>query len=81
MKRTNFHNLKCVIVDWVDSVTCGGWRGEDEKTDMHCQTIGYLVEKCKDRIIICQSVAACNSRGEHIEIPKVAITSMRYLKI
>ena len=67
-----------VEVEWIDSINSGGWR-EVPKSDMSCRSVGMLVEKSKDRIILAQNNSAFCA-GHYTEIPRIAVKRIRKLK-
>ena len=67
-----------VLVRWIDSMKSSGWR-EFEETNMECASVGHLVKKTKDRVIICMNRSHCGD-GDYMEIPTCAIKSIKKLK-
>ena len=79
MARNDKHpKTKPVIVRWIDSMGSSGWR-KYEASGMECTSIGHLVEKTKDRVVICQNRSHCGD-GDFMEIPLVAVKSIKRLK-
>jgi len=84
--------MKIIEVDWVDSNGFSGWdridrRKEDTLKDtMRCRSVGYLLEKKTDRIILTQSqsfyadIESANHVDSTLVIPTVAVKKIRILK-
>jgi hypothetical protein len=68
---------KVVLVKWIDSIETGGW-GKKPESNMSCLSAGFLVEKTKDYILIALNVSAY-SDGEYLQIPMVAVKSVKTL--
>lgn len=78
-KRKDKHpKVRPVIVRWIDSASEAGW-GVKPGNRLKCVTVGIRVKGPKDRISIVQS-RSHYSDGEMIEIPKIAVASIRRLK-
>jgi len=73
------HNVKPVYVEWIDSMGSGGW-GIYKPGDMRCVSVGHLVQKTKDRVVIALSRSA-HTDGDHMEIPMFAVKKIRRLKL
>lgn len=74
--------IKLVKVNWVDSVTCGGWTILDDFDEVPTKatTVGYLIQDKEEYVTIAQTYAeppkqVCNM----ITIPRVAIVEMTTL--
>lgn len=78
--KKDFHKLKPVVVEWIDSNSTGGWMSSYEAADLRCQTAGFLMKRDKKSVVICQNISAGGQRGEFMEIPAVAIRRVRRLK-
>ena len=74
-------NIKIVRVDWVDSFKTSGWT-KYGKANLRCTSVGVLLQKAKDRVIVAQTIShnEKDSVADYIEIPKCSIISMRRLK-
>ena len=84
--------MKIIEVDWVDSNGFSGWdrtdrRKEDTLKDtMLCKSVGYLLDRKPDRIILTQSQSFytdaenANSVDSTLIIPTVAVKKIRILK-
>ncbi len=70
--------VKPVVVRWVDSTGISGW-SKYTASKMECTTVGHLVEKTKDRVVIALNRSQYND-GDYMEIPNVAIKSIKKLK-
>lgn len=77
--KTPKENL--VKIDWIDSVGTGHW-GNNPVSNLNCSTVGHLVEKKKDRVVIAMNKSYCSkdSYGHFMEIPRVAIKKITKLK-
>ena len=78
-------SAKVCLVDWLDSCTEGGWVATNHvmPRSAHCQTVGFIVEEDKERIVLALSRAANEfSRpwGDLIAIPKGCIIKRRIMK-
>jgi hypothetical protein len=71
---------KIIHLEWLDSVSSGGWQMLDEKTDMKVESIGFLMGETKDRVIITTSVYGKTGESP-MAIPKCAITKRRFVKL
>lgn len=71
--------LRPVMVEWIDSISASGWGELKEPEDMRCASVGHLIEKSKDRVVICQNMSMLNP-GHHMTIPRVAVTRITRLK-
>jgi hypothetical protein len=79
-KKTGLELLLAVRVTWLDSVMSPGWVNESPLGDnMEHESVGYLVAKTKDRIVLAQSRGAY-SIGQHLTIPRCAVKSIKRLK-
>jgi len=67
-----------VEVRWTDSIASNGW-GAKAGAKMGCVSIGHLVERSKDRVVLAQS-RSHYSEAEVLEIPASAIKSVRKLR-
>ena len=77
-EHPDLNALKAVRVDWIDSTAQGGW-GDYMETDMRCCSIGILIHKDKDVVVLAQNWS--NSYlGEYITIPMVAVKKVKVLK-
>ena len=85
------NSIRFVYVEWIDSHTFGGWKNvirhvEDAEEDtLLCKSVGLLLKKKKDRIIICQSVSTPNGTDidnvtEILTIPAISIKKLKYLQ-
>jgi hypothetical protein len=72
------NKLVLVRVDWIDSTQQFGW-GEYQETDMLCTSVGILVEKRKDKIVLAQSWSE-EQLATYMTIPMVAVLKIRTLK-
>lgn len=83
MTKTRFpKDVKPVLVEWIDSAVTGGWNSKEaykNPSDYSCVTVGILLNKTKDRIIIALNQSA-HQYGEIIEIPLVAVKRIRKLR-
>lgn len=79
-KTDKYPKVNPVIVKWVDAISAPGWR-DYEKANIECISIGHLVSKDKDMIVICQNRSAEGGGGDFMSIPIVAIKSVKKLKV
>jgi hypothetical protein len=73
---------KIVHITWVDSQVDLGWKRVDPKITLLCESVGYLVEKTKDRVIIATNFAHGDvvSYGQHTHIPTCSIKKIRTVR-
>lgn len=76
---------KLVEIEWIDSMTNGGWRSiESYKADPPlaiCRTAGYLLERSKDHVTVMQNQSLRSGHvSDSMSIPMVAVKSIRVLK-
>jgi len=72
-----------VVVDWIDSVGQGHWGEYDEKTDMRCTSVGFLLKKDKTRIVLAMNKShqgATPGYGHYMTIPALAVKKIRKLR-
>lgn len=77
-RKDNHPKTKPVIVRWVDSMGTSGWR-DHKPSDMECTSIGHLISKTKDRVTIAMNSSHYGD-GDFLEIPMVAVKSVKRLK-
>ncbi len=77
-RKTDWPKTKPVIVRWVDSMASPGWSAKSG-AQFECITIGNLVEKTEERICVALNKSSY-SDGDMMEIPRVAVRSVRRLK-
>jgi len=74
---------KMVQVFWVDSMAMGGWRELEENVQMNCESVGFLILKNKERIILALNFVHGQNAvpwGHHLHIPMVSVKKIKYLK-
>ena len=76
--------MKIVEVVWLDSQAHGGWTDKNEMQewngDMLCKSVGYLVRKENDRIVLAMSESS-TSLADGLTIPRACITNLRRLML
>ena len=77
-KLDKYPKVNPVMVKWIDSMGTGGWENHGESR-MEITSIGHMVRKTADRVTIVQSKSHYN-RNEQLEIPMVAVKSIKKLK-
>ena len=72
---------KIIEVSWLDACSFGNmWVSpDDEVTCSHCKSVGYLLKKDKDKIIIAQSDSNNGEVMNRFVIPKGCITGIKEL--
>ncbi len=78
MKKT-----KLAQVDWIDACSSGRWEEdkESEKRSLgRIRTVGYILHRDKQRIILAQSKDSAESNSDRILIPTSCVKRLRYLK-
>lgn len=79
-KRYRFYpDVEPVEIYWIDSMGTGGWQGRLEESRMECTTVGHLVERRKDRVVVAQS-RSHYGYADLLEIPNVAVKRVRRLR-
>ena len=72
--------MKRVEVTWVDSAGVEGWKSRDETTaPVRCRSVGYVVERNADKIVLAQSQTSEQINGL-FAIPVVAVKKIRRLR-
>lgn len=72
-----------VEVIWHDATELDGWKDGNEPEDPKpCPvlSVGYLVHKCKDYIVLAQDVAHDGDRCGRGQIPRAMIKTLRVIK-
>ncbi len=72
--------MKIVLVEWADSTSSSGWDTNFDLELSNCTTVGQLVVKDKEKIVVVQSIsdgAHCDGR---FAIPRSCIKSIKELK-
>lgn len=77
-----------VWIRWIDSTHTSGWKPRYDAPaatleDMLCESVGFLIHDTEHSIGIIQSKTGLDDHDEIdaiMEIPKVAIQKMKYLK-
>lgn len=78
--------MPIVEVEWIDSMQHGGWRTDGEWANtlgpdsLSCRSSGYLYHDDEHSMTIMQSQAANGSLADAIEIPRIAVQSVRVLR-
>jgi len=70
---------KPVHVTWVDSMQTPGWQTAHKDANLICESVGFLADKNKKRIKLYMN-SSSHCKGDYIEIPRIAVKKMRYLK-
>jgi len=73
--------LKIVLVKWEDSASASGWTDEDDLAPAECETVGYLLKKNKDRVVVVQSTSDIAHYDNRFAIPRGCIKSIKELDI
>ncbi len=71
--------LKIVYLEWIDSVSSGGWQSQDGVPDMTVKSVGLLVAEDKKTITISTSIYGKVSESP-LTIPKCALIKRRVVK-
>jgi hypothetical protein len=73
--------VKIIYIKWHDSTEMYGWKDMplDDSKFIVIETVGYLLEDKKDRVVIVHSVSSANHCNGALIIPKTAIIKRRYL--
>ena len=73
--------MKMIYVKWVDSTSWDRWKKLplDDSTLSVIETVGYLIENKKDRIVVAGSVSDMGNADLILAIPKGAIVERHYI--
>ena len=70
-----------VRVDWVDSAFTQGWQRSWAKVrTSECSTIGYLIEKTKEQVVVAMGINEDGGYGEALAIPRANVRKVRKLR-
>ena len=72
--------MKIVEVHWVDSASVGGWTNDPECTCIACKTVGYLIKKDRDEVVVAQCTSDEMLYDNKFVIPRGCIKSIREIK-
>ena len=72
---------KLVHVEWEDSAFTPGWRSHDHNLPgtSPCESVGFLLEKSKSRVILAMQVNGDGGYGEAMAIPRSVVKKIREL--
>ena len=72
--------MKVILIEWLDSTSSSGWDSAFDLELSNCKTVGFLVKKDKEKVVVIQS----NSDNVHSDgrfaIPRSCIKSIRELE-
>ena len=71
---------KAVYVEWTDSATTRGWTSEDRSGPVLIKSIGWLIYRCEQFIIITTSESSHGNLMDQLTIPAVCIKKQRTIK-
>lgn len=69
-----------VIVEWMDAQTLAGWSDAIEAPIAGCVTMGFLIKRTRDKLIIAPTLGTQNVAADRTVIPRGMILSMRDVK-
>ena len=76
--------MKRVEIEWEDSTAIGGWSDSGDLELCQCKTVGYLVTKNRNRVVVVQSTSNGGGSEEHFDnrfgIPRKCIKKITELK-
>lgn len=78
--------MPIVEVEWIDSQQHAGWRSANtwesdiRPDDLQCRSTGYLFREDTTSVVLMQSISAVGSLADAIEIPRIAVQSVRVLR-
>ncbi len=86
MKIPEIEKWQIIEIDWLDSCSMSGWIKDNltyEQKDLEHKTVGYFIKETKYSIAVVQSrkfevKEEGTSIGALMEIPKVAITKIKF---
>ena len=69
-----------VEVEWEDSCSQGGWSKDHAKyTPAECRSIGYLLHRDKEKVVLAQSEDGLGKQNDSIVIPASCVKKLRRL--
>lgn len=73
---------KIIYISWHDSTEQYGWMNLPlcDSNFITIETVGYLIEDNKDRVVIAHSVSSADHCDGVLIIPKTAIIKRRFIK-
>lgn len=79
-RKRSFTFGQAVVVTWVDSTIKQGWRYQrDQLTLATIQSLGYVVEKTRDVLVLTTSIGSNGATLADLHIPVKAILDLRPL--
>jgi len=78
--------MPIVEVEWIDSMERAGWRSADDwdrdlaLDTLSCRSTGYLYREDDRGVVLMQSQAETGALADAIEIPRMAVQSVRVLR-
>lgn len=74
--------MKTVEIEWVDAISYSNmWVARDSKESLAlCRSVGYLVKKNKEKVVIAQSSASDGDVMNKFVIPRGCIKKITELK-
>lgn len=72
--------MNVVLVEWDDSTAMGGWTDEADLELAKCRTVGFLITKNKNRVVVAQSTSDIAHYDNRFGIPRKCIKKITELK-
>ena len=77
-RKDNHPKARPVIVRWIDSMGQSGWN-DPTPSKMECTSVGNLIKRDKESVVLSLNKSHYGT-GDHIEIPAIAVKSVKRLK-
>lgn len=75
--------LPVVIVTWLDAAGTSSWGERTEHADstlVECRSVGFLLKKTVDTIVLAANVNVLDHVADSITIPWGSVRKLRYLR-
>lgn len=69
-----------VEITWIDAYSTSGWGHAIPSEKMIWTSVGYLLAKTKQEVVICQSQDPWGKSGERLTIPRSCVKRIRRLR-
>jgi len=70
-----------VYIEWVDSASTRGWGEHNDASLSICHSVGWLVHKTKDILVISTSIGENNRSIDRLAIPRACIRKVRRVAV
>ena len=73
-------HYKIVYIEWEDSSCTKGWNAGTEYESYIIRTIGYLISKSNQGIVVSSHISSVGNTSDAMHIPQSAIRKFKYVK-